>query len=492
MSWDAIVIGAGVNGLAAAGFMARARRRVLVLERRAAEDGSADCGWIPPKVVRELGLDAHGLQVHQPDPWIETPLADGGRLELFRDVARSTEAIARLSTADARRWPEFCARMHQLARFLETLYAAPAPQPTSTDLGELIRLVSLGRRVRGLGRLGMVDLLRVFPMSAADLLDDWFEHDALKGALGIGAVTGLCQGPRSGGTAFLLLHHHVRSPVGVFRPPVLTGPATTGVEGVFGAAARALGAEIRRGTEVAHVLVRDDRASGVVLTSGEEIAAPLVVSSVDPRRTFLHLLDPGLLEPDFVRAVDHIRFRGAEARVTLTLGEPPGFNTLCVSPSLEYLERAYDATKYGRVSERPWIEARAVGRDAAGRYPVVLHVQYAPYRLTDGSWNAGARQALGDLAVRTLLAHVPTLERSIVGREVLTPVDLEDRYGATEGSLSHGELTLDQILFMRPVPGWAHYRTPVRGLYLCGAGTHPGGGIAGASGRLGAMAALRE
>ncbi|MGH7699507.1 MAG: phytoene desaturase family protein, partial [Gemmatimonadales bacterium] len=243
---------------------------------------------------------------------------------------------------------------------------------------------------------------------------------------------------------------------------------------------------------VARVTVQDGAVTGVVLASGDAVPAPLVCSSADPRRTFLELLDPDLLDPEFARAVTHIKFRGAAARLILSLAEPPPFTTLCVAPSLDDVERAADAAKYGRVSERPWLEARAAGVDAAGRHRVGVHVQYAPYELQDGEWDAARRDALGDVAVGLLAEHVPGFGATVLAREVLTPRDLEARYGAAEGNLDHGELTLDQILFMRPVPGWAHYRTPVRGLYLCGAGAHPGGGIAGGAGLLAARAVVRD
>ena len=484
MSWDAVVVGAGVNGLTAAGYLARAGRRVVVLERRAAVDGGVDAGWIPPDVITHLRLARHGLAVSTPDPWIAAPLSGGGQLELSRDPIRSAEAIGKVSAHDARRWPEFCERMHKLSGFLTALYSAPAPRPTGSAVSDLVQLAGLGRRFRNLGKTGMVDLLRLMPMAAAELLDDWFESDVLKGILGAGAVTGIRQGPRSAGTVFVLLHHHVGSPAGVFRPSSVHG------EAVFAAAVGAVGVEIRRGASVAQVTVRGDRATGVVLASGEEIAAPLVLSSADPRRTFLDLLDPTLLDPEFLRAVNHIKFRGTAARVTLTLAQPPGSTPLCLAPSLETLERAYDDAKYSRMSQRPWLEARPASAD--GRHRLVLHVQYAPYRLEEGEWDEGRRRTLGDSAVRLLGEHAPDLARNVVDREVLTPKDLEDRYAVTEGCLAHGELTLDQILFMRPIPGWAHYRTPVPGLYLCGAGAHPGPGILGGPGRLAALTALKD
>jgi phytoene dehydrogenase-like protein len=244
--------------------------------------------------------------------------------------------------------------------------------------------------------------------------------------------------------------------------------------------------------EVARVAVREGRVSGVVLASGEDIAARLVVSGADPRRTLLDLVDPGWLDPDFVSAVRHIKCRGVAARVTLTLDRAPGFTTLAVAPSLEYLERAYDDAKYGRVSRRPYLEARAAAEATNGRHRVDVHVQYAPYHLANGGWDDARRRALGDHVIEVLSEHGPGLREAVVERDVLTPRDLEDRYGWPEGHAYHGELTLDQVLWMRPVPGWARYRTPISGLYLCGPGTHPGGGIAGASGANAARVILQD
>ncbi|MEK6769812.1 MAG: NAD(P)/FAD-dependent oxidoreductase [Gemmatimonadota bacterium] len=484
MTFDAIVVGAGVNGLVTAALLAKAGRRVLVLERRSVTDGSPDAGWIPPRVVRDLALGSKELQVWRPDPWIAATLPDGGRLELSQDVARSVEAIKRLSPADAAKWPEFCERMGRLARVLEALYSAPPPDIMTRDLGELARLAGLGWQVRRLGKQAVVDLLRTLPMSVADLLDEWFESDALKGVLGAAGITDLCQGPRSGGTAFLMLHHHVGSPAGVFRPPL------SNLGDVLGRT-EAPGVEVRRGAEVTGITARAGLVTGVVLAGGEEIGAPVVVSSADPRRTLLGLAEPGWFDPEFVRAVRNIRCRGVTAHLTLTLDRAPGFSTFAVAPSLEYLERAYDDAKYGRVSARPYIEARAEAAEN-GRHRVQAHVQYAPYAPADGPWDDARRRALGDLVARTLAESAPVLREATVGVVVRTPKDLEDEQGLTGGHVHHGELGLDQVLFMRPVAGWSRYRTPISGLYLCGAGTHPGGAIAGGSGYLAAREILKD
>ena len=317
-----------------------------------ADDAPAGIGWVPEPIVRDLGLAERGLQIVRADPWAVAPLPGGGRLELWYDVARSAESIRRLSPADAAKWPAFCERMARLARLLETIYLAPPPDPLASERRDLLQLAGLALRARGLGRQGIEDLLRTLPMPVADLLDDWFESDALKGVLGAAGVMHLAQGPRSAGTAFGLLHRHVGGPPGVFHPSRSNfRRALAGLPGI----------QIRPGAEVVGITVREGRATGVVLASGEEIAAAIVVSGADPKRTLLELVDPGWLDPALVRAVRSIRSRGVVARLTLALDRAPGFSTLVIAPSLDYLERAHDDAKYGRVSRSPWLEATSNG-----------------------------------------------------------------------------------------------------------------------------------
>ena len=440
MKYDAVVIGAGANGLVTAHYLARAGKRILVVEQRPAADPAADIGWIPEVVIRDLGLSGAGLRIYEPDPWISAPLPGAGALELSRDMARSTEAIRRISPADAAKWPEFCGRMRTLAGVLERLYLASPPDIESNDARELARIAAVGLYVRRLGKQTVIDLARILPMSIAELLDDWFESDVLKGLLGALGVWHLKQGPRSGGTAFNFLHHHAGCREGVFRPAR---------SNVTQALSNVSGVEVRRG-ERAAVLAKNGRATGVVLEkSGEAILAPLVVSSADPRATLQPIAFE--LDPEFAHAVDNIKARGVVARGTLALGSTPPYATFCIAPSLEYLERAYDDAKYGRDSAAPYVEVQRTDSR------VELHVQYV------------APGAHGDLLQR--VAGVLNVQPNHVQLQ------------AAEQSLYHGELTLDQILFMRPVPGWSRYRTPIEGLYLCGSGTHPGGGIPGAAGR---------
>lgn len=483
MSAPTIVIGAGVNELVCAHYLARTHHSVLVLDPRPArEETPPEVGWIPPEIVRKLALERRGLRIERSDPWASAPLPDGGRLELWRDMSRSVEAIRKLSPCDAAKWPGFCERMARLAHLLESIYTAPPPDFMSRSIADLARLAVLGFRVRGLGRRGIEDLLRLLPMSAADLLDDHFECDALKGMLGAAGVAHLCQGPRSGGTAFRVLHRHVGSPPGVFRPP------SSNIRRVL---SDLPGIEIRRGADINLIVVREGRVAGVVLASGEELSAALVVSGADPKQTLLELVDPGWLDPELVRALQNIRGRGVVARVTLTLDQPPGFSTLAVAPSLDYLERAYDDAKHGSVSRAPYLEAWSDGKGADGRHRLNVHVQYAPYALADGQWNDDRRRALGELVVKVLSEHGSDIGSAVIKR-VVSPRDMEEKYGYPEGQVEHVEPGLDQLLWMRPVPELARYRTPIEGLYLCGPGTHPGGSIAGASGHNAARVVLQD
>ncbi len=522
--YDAIVIGAGLNGLATAAYLGKAGRTVLVLERRPTVGGAAvteelapgyrvdtcahDAGWVSPDLVRELDLVRHGVAMLRADAAVFTPSCDGKPLTLWRDARRTSEGLRARSARDAERWGDFARRMAAFAGFLGRVYASPAPLPTSRRAGDLLALASLGRRMRALGTSEMVELLRVLPMSAGELLDDWFESDLLKGALGGAAVTGVCHGPRSAGTAFVMLDRQVGEDVGAFRARSYPRGGIGALAAALASAARANGVEIRTNAAVTRVLVKNGRAEGVVLDgSGDEILARAVASSADPRHTFLTLAGPTNLEPEFVRAVRHIRYRGVMAKVNFALSELPTFagvngdatalaGMISIAPSLDYLERAYDDAKHGRVSARPYLEATipSLLDDSLaprGHHVMSVRMQYAPYRPKDGAWTEDRRSALCDQVVETISQYAPNFADTVVAHQVLTPADIECVYGAPEGNLDHGEMALDQVLFMRPVPGWARYRTPIESLFLCGAGAHPGGRVVGGAGRLAAREILR-
>ena len=450
MSFDAIVIGTGVDTLVAAHLLARRGEQVLVVEERA--PAAQDFGWVASQVLRELGLE---LEVDAPDPWITALLPDGGKLELWRDIARSSESIRRYSEQDARRWRDFCRRMAALARLFEQLYLDTPADPLNLRF-------ALG--VRRLGSEGMVDLMRLLPMPVAELLDDWFECDALKGALAAMGILDIQQGPRSGGTAFRFLHHHVGSPEGVFRPP------RSNLSARLRQLARA-GLSFRPG-QAKKIRINGGKVEGLVLDRGEEIEAPIVISGADPRRTLLELADPGWLDPELVRSVVHTRTRGVAARLSF---EGPQNGNVVFAPSLDYLERAYDEVKYGRVSREPYLEAHSSPRG------LEVHLQYVPQ---------APREDFGDLAA-TARRLLPGLENAKLV-SILGPADLEREKGWPQGQPYHAELALDQALWMRPLPELSQYKTPIQGLWLCGPAMHPGGGVAGAAGYNCAHAILKE
>jgi phytoene dehydrogenase-like protein len=439
----AVVIGADADALVAAHILAKAGHDVVLIEESPAP--ARVFGWVPPAVSAELGLR---LNIEAPDPWASALLPDGGKLELWRELRRTAESIKRFSERDAQKWPQFCRRIAALARLVERMYTDAPEDPLN---------LRLALRVRRLGREGMVDLMRLLPMSVAELLDDWFECDALKGALGAMGILHVQQGPRSGGTAFRFLHHHVGSAEGVFRPPRSDLTATL---------RERPGVQVRP-AKVQQIRVKSGRAAGVVLSGGEEIEAALVVSGADPQRTLLEHGDSAWLDPELARSVAKLRSRGVAARLSFKASLP---GTLVVAPSLDYLERAYDEVKYGRVSREPYLEASS---SADG---VEVHFQYVPYHASE------------DLAA---VAHrlLPGFDHAPVA--VLGPADLERLHGWPQGQPHHVELALDQALWMRPLPELAQYKTPIEGLWLCGPGTHPGG-IPGASGYNCARAILKD
>lgn len=520
--YDAIVIGAGLNGLTSAAYLAKAGASVLVVERRevmggvhATEDmGEAcmvdtcahDVGWIQPEIIRELNLRANGLDLIMSGITVASPRAAGGWLVLSRDIGRTSEAIRAYCPADARVWPQFAAHTARLAGFLGRLYDQRAPRLFEQAIPDMLRLLTIGHHLRRLGKRDMIELLRTVPMPVAEYLDDALEDDTLKGILGAAAIEGICQGPRAAGTAFMLLHRHVGENAGVIRGRARVRGGSGQLAAALASAAKSHGAHIRLSAEVSAISATEDGVTGVVLANGEEIYSSLVLSGVDARSTLLRLLDPMLLEPELVRAVQNIRYRGVTAKVNLVLSEAPRFDGLpasdaagviSISPSLDYLEKAFDDAKHGGISRAPYLEATipSLSDDSlcrGGRHVMSVLVQYAPYRLRNGDWDDARREALGDSVVATLSAHAPGLGRSIVRRQVLTPVDMENVYGLSEGHIGHGQLALDQILFMRPVGRWAEYRMPVERLYLCGAGAHPGRGVAGGAGRLAATQVLRD
>ena len=517
--YDAIVIGAGSNGLVAAAALGKAGKRVLVVEsaeeigglRRVSDFApafraplSADTGWLPPTVARGLGL---GSVATTPARVVASVVGDGHGLTLSSDSTVAATTIRAHSSRDAERWPSFVELLDNLAGFLEAMYQLPAPDiDTALSLGELAPLVGLGRKFRALGRTDMLELLRVLPMSLQDLLDDWFESPLVKAAVATGGVRDIRQGPRSGGTSFVLLHHLVGARCAARgwwreRPDALVNAAA--------AAARGNRVDLRTGATVARILVHDHAVTGIALANGDELTAPVVVSTADPVRTMLGMVDPLWLDPEFLLALKNIKLRGCTALVRFALDRLPDIRDLddssaaltgvvSLTPSLDAIERAYDAAKYGHVSAEPHIEINAPtlrwpSLAPPGKHVLIARAQYAPHRLRgDASWDDTRSCELGETVTRAIGRVMPGFTNAITHREILTPVDLEARFGVTDGALTHGEMTLDQILFMRPVPGWGRYAMPIDGLYLAGSGTHPGPGVLGGAGWLAAKRIIRS
>ena len=517
---DVVVAGGGANGLIAATTLARAGLATLLLERDADLGGqgraiefapgfraaplATDAGWLPPRLARELGLKGLARLPH--DAPLSVATAPGEFLTLWRDPAKAAEAIRRRSASDAQRWPEFTRGIHARAQFLAALYQTPAPD-VDAGANELMPLLSLAQRFRGLGRADMIELLRVLPMSIRELLDDTLEDGALKAAIAPGGVIDHRQGPRSGATGYVFHHYLVGAELGVVRGRAPWKGGAAAFTRAAEAAARRAGVTLRTSAGVARVEIRDDAVAGVVLESGETIPTTRLLSTVDPRRTLFGWIDPVWLDPEFLRAVENLRYRGCTALVAYALDDLPPMpglarealaGVLSLTPDLDRLERAADAAKYGRVSERAHVEVTVPTIAAPelappGQHVVVARAQYTPYRLRDGdSWDATRREDLADQVTASIDAAIPGFAARVRHRAAWTPLDLEERFGLTEGAPTHGELGLDQILFMRPLPGWGRHTTPIRGLYLGGAGTHPGPGILGGPGWLAARRALSE
>ena len=521
---DAIVVGAGHNGLTCAAYLARAGRKVLVLERRDVLGGAtvseeihpgftfSSCSYVVsllrPQIIRDLELAKHGLEI-LPLDWTYSPHEDGTALLRGPDPEFNRRNIARFSPRDADRYALFGQAMGELGRLVKPIIEAPAPEPSRLDLSTIRELMRMGRRMSGLGEDSLAALLKMMTMSAVDFLSEWFESDKLIGPMSLSGIIGTFLGVRSPGTAYVLLHHYMGEIDGAFRAWGLQKGGTGAVAQAIARSAQASGAEIRAGCPVSRILIQGGEARGVVLDNGDEIRAKVVISGADPHRTFLGMLGEEHLDADFALQIKRFKMRGSSGKVNLALDALPEFpgldgnvttraGDITIAPGVDYLERAYDDAKYGRFSRRPALDCVIPSLTdpsvaPPGKHVMSIFVQYAPYHLKEGAadWE-NQREAFGDAVVETLERFFPGLEERILHRHVLTPWDLEKTYGLTEGNIFHGELSLEQLAFMRPAAGWARYRTPVRKLWLCGSGAHPGGGIMAAPGQLCAATLLES
>lgn len=523
-SYDAIIVGAGHNGLVTAAYLAGAGRKVLVLEKRELVGGCAVTEELWPgyrvssasyltslmqeKVIRDLELERFGYKVDAKDPAFFSPFPDGRFLFMWQDERKTLEEIAKFSRKDAERYPAYEAYLEKLAVVVESLLLTTPPEFPPQRLTDLPDYLKLLGRFRGLSREQIVGLVKIFTQSAADLLEDWFESEELKVTLATDGVIGANGGPRSQGTAYILLHHCMG---GVGGKRGLWGFVRGGMGAVseaIAASARARGVEIRTRAAVASIRVKDGRVRGVALDNGDEFDAPVVASNVDPKLTFLKLVDAQVLPEEFTAQIRRFRSEGTSCKINLALNGLPEFRalpgapgphhkaTMHICPSIEYVERAWDDAKYGRPSERPLLEMTVPtmydpSLAPAGRHIMGIFLQYAPYTLKGATWDE-LREPFGDRVVNLIAEYAPNIRGLIEHRQVLTPLDLERRFGLTGGNIFHGEMSLDQMFVMRPLAGWARHRTPVKGLYLCGSGAHPGGGVMGAPGHNAAREILRD
>jgi len=518
-----VIIGGGHNGLVTAFYLARAGFKPLVLERRHQVGGAAiteefypgfrssvlahSAGPLRPEIVQDMHLMRHGLKLIETDVGSVILSPDGRALTLYDDYLgnKSAREINKFSPKDAASYLEFRQSLEKISKVIAEVLATTPPDIDQPSKGDLWSMMKAGRGIRKLGRKDMYRLLRWAPMAVADLVSEFFENDLLRAAIAAHGIFGTSLGPWSAGTSLVLLLRAAADP-----SLANTFAAVGGIGAITQAMAAAVqqaGAEIRTGAEVIEIQIKNGAAQGVVLSTGEEILARAVVSNADPKRTFLKLTDPSLLAPSFTRRLQNYRMNGTVAKVNLALSALPEFTGLNgntealtgrihIGPGIDYLERAFDESKYGNFSRAPYLEIAIPSLTdfslvPEGKHVMSIYMQYAPYKLKTGTWEE-QRVALGDTVVKTLAQYAPDLPDKILSHQIITPLDLEETYGMTGGHIFHGELALDQVFTMRPFLDWARYRTPIQNLYLCGSGTHPGIGLSGGSGANAAREILKD
>ncbi|HTW56590.1 MAG TPA: NAD(P)/FAD-dependent oxidoreductase [Terriglobales bacterium] len=513
---DIVIIGGGHNGLVTAFYLAKAGYKPLVLERNAQVGGAAvtdefhpgfrcstlahSAGPLLPSIIRDMQLESHGMRLITPDVCVTAFSPDGRALSLYQDAAKSAQAIAAFSQKDAAKYSEFEQSLSKIGKVIGEALATAPPDIDHPSTGDLWSMLKTGRAIRNLGQKDMFRLLRWGPMAVADLAAEYFETELLRAVIAARGIFGTFLGPWSAGSSLVLLIRAAGDP----HPAGSVCFAAGGMGAVtqaMASAAKAAGAEIRTGAEVIEIRVQNGAATGVLLSTGEEIQAKAVISNADPKRTLLKLTDPTYLSPDFVQKLQHYRGNGTVAKVNLALSGLPSFTALKngdasavdarlkgrihIGNEIDYLERAFDESKYGNFSGQPYLEVAIPSLTDPtlapdGKHVMSIYMQYAPYKLK-GDWEE-QRKALGQTVVQTLTQYAPNLPELIVTHQIITPHDLEEKYGLTGGQIFHGDLALDQFFTMRPLLDWARYRTPIQNLYLCGSGTHPGAGLTGGSG----------
>ncbi|MBC7879300.1 MAG: NAD(P)/FAD-dependent oxidoreductase [Anaerolineales bacterium] len=525
--YDAIIIGGGHNGLVAAAYLARAGKKVVVLERRHIVGGAAVTeeifpgykftefsyvvSLLRPEIIRDLELPRHGLKI-LPLPSTFTPTENGDYLAAWDDHDLTRRELYRHSPKDAEAYDEYARVMARAAKAIKPIINLIPPDPTSLSMRDMLGLLKVGQYAASLSEKELYAIAKLATQSSADLLEEWFETDALKGTKAASGIIGTFLGPRSPGTAYVLLHHYMGEIDGAFRAWGFAKNGSGGVSGSILNAAQALGVEIRVNASVKQVIVKNGRAVGVALDNGDELQSKVVMSAADPKRTFLQFVEGKHFPDEFVTSIQNFRTRGSSGKVNIALSELPNFTALpfegkghdsvlhrgavSISPSIDYIERAYDDAKYGQISKRPYLDMifpSMIDPDMAppGQHVMSCFVQYAPYDL-EGGWNDEKRNELGEAVISTIEQYAPNIRKCIVGMQVISPKDIEAIAGITGGNIFHGELLLHQIFFLRPTPQWADFRTPLKGYYFGAAGAHPGGGVMGAAGMLAAKEILKD
>lgn len=521
VSYDILIIGGGHNGLVAATYLAKAGLKALVLERRDVVGGAAvteeihpgfrcstlahSVGPLLPHIEKELELHRHGLQVVTPDPRVLALTPEGQSICIYHDTKRTVSEIEKVSKADALNYPKFEQSFERIGKVLAPLVTKTPPAIENPTAGELFHLGKLGRSFRKLGKKDAYRLLRWGPMAVADLASEWFENETLRATVAARGIFGAFAGPWSAGTSTGLLW---QSAIGghPLAPSSFVKGGMGGLSDALSKAAQAAGVEIRTGANIIRIEAKEDKFSRLVLANGDEVSARAVVSNADPRTTFLKLVDPGDLDPTFLLKIRNYRAIGVSAKINLALSGLPAFTGVTdtnqlsgrihIGPEIDYLERAFDASKYGEYSTAPYMDITIPtltdpDLTPTGGHVMSVYVQYAPYQLKNGDWNS-RREELADDVINVLTKYAPNLKELILARQTITPLDLEETYGLSGGHIHHGEQALDQFFTFRPVIGWAQYRTPIKGLYLCGSGTHPGGGLTGGPGANAAREIIKD